>query len=59
MNIEPNEYGLYNRLKFGKYKGEYVQDVIEKDPDYLLWCLDNIDWFKLTKETEAQLDERI
>lgn len=51
-------YGLYQSLQFGKYKGEQVQDIIEKDPDYIRWCLDNIDWFGLTKEAKAVLHER-
>ena len=26
------------KLTFGKYKGEQLQDVIEKDPQYIKWC---------------------
>ena len=26
------------KLTFGKYKGESLQDVMEKDPNYIKWC---------------------
>lgn len=49
-------YDLYIRIDFGKHKGTLIQDIIQTDPDYLLWCLDNVDGFFLTKEAEYQLD---
>lgn len=51
-------FGLKSRLNFGKHKGEEVQDVILEHPDYLLWCLDNIEWFELTPEAREELDAR-
>ena len=50
-------YGLYNRLDFGKHEGEYVQDIITKDPSYLDYCLENIPGFKLTEEVEKAYEE--
>lgn len=38
---------------FGKYKGEYVLDVIRAHPTYIDWVLQNVKWFKLTKEEES------
>lgn len=29
-------------LKFGKYKGQTVGDILQSAPDYLKWCIDNI-----------------
>lgn len=46
-------------LWFGKHKGETVGDVMESDPGYLSWCVENIDWFEgrlkdgLLEEIEA------
>jgi hypothetical protein len=50
-------YGLYNRMDFGQYEGEYVQDVIRLDPGYITWCLKNVKGFKLTRETEERYEE--
>ena len=28
-------------IEFGKYKGMEVDDVLEEDPKYLMWCYEN------------------
>lgn len=40
---------LTNRVKysdylmpFGKYKGEFIADILVEDPDYLIWASENI-----------------
>jgi len=33
--------GLQDVFKFGKHKGEQLEDVIEDDPDYIRWCCEN------------------
>lgn len=33
------QYGLYDRIEFGKYKGRTVDDVILSDPKYLTWAI--------------------
>jgi uncharacterized protein (DUF3820 family) len=30
-------------LEFGKYQGEVVQDILDDDPDYIQWLIDNFD----------------
>lgn len=35
---------------FGKYIGEHILDVIDENPNYVLWCHNNVDWFKLTDD---------
>lgn len=35
---------------FGKHKGKSIREVIEKDPSYVPWCVQNIKWFKLHKD---------
>ena len=43
-------------LRFGKYKGQTILGVIQDDPRYIKWCLDNIETFKLNdQETELFL----
>lgn len=32
---------------FGKYRDELLHDIIFTDPNYVLWCADNINWFDL------------
>lgn len=34
-------------LTFGKYKGETVGYVMSVNPDYLIWCMENVPWFKM------------
>lgn len=38
-------YDLDSVMGFGKYKDETVEEVLEKDPTYLRWCLENIPRF--------------
>lgn len=49
-------YNLKTRLDFGKYKGDTVDDVITNDPQYLEWCLENVDGFCLTKSAKHELE---
>ena len=48
---------LTDELKFGKYSGLSVREVIEDDPEYIEWCLDEVDSFKLNDEAMALFDE--
>ena len=45
------------KVSFGKYRGEYIENL---DSEYLQWCLDNLDWMKAPerKEFENQLAMR-
>lgn len=40
---------------FGKYKGLYLSDIVEDNPEYVLWCLENIEWFKLSPSDEDKV----
>lgn len=44
-------------FNFGKYKGYDILEVIEDDPQYVLWCTDEIDWFDLDTELYDQAYE--
>jgi len=34
-------------MQFGKYKGRLVKDIQEKDPSYIMWCIENVKNFKV------------
>lgn len=42
---------------FKKYKGMRWKEVIEKDPGYVEWCLNNITGFQLDEDTHKYLIE--
>jgi DNA polymerase-3 subunit epsilon/exodeoxyribonuclease X len=33
---------LLDKFKFGKYAGEYIQDVVERDHSYTNWLLNMV-----------------
>lgn len=35
-------YDLDDELSFGKYKGKTVEEVLEEDPHYLKWAMENV-----------------
>lgn len=43
-------------LTFGKYKGQDIKYIILTHIGYIMWCFENIDWFKLTDEEQALYD---
>ena len=40
-------YDLDAPLAFGRYKGRTVEDVLDDDPDCLLWVLENVEQFEV------------
>ena len=49
-------FNLNTRLNFGKYRDELLSTVIRKDPGYVEWCLENLDWFEISDGAERELD---
>lgn len=43
-------------LTFGKYKGETIKYILLTHIGYIMWCLENIDWFYLTDEEQSIYD---
>ena len=41
------------KLTFGKYKGQDIKYIILTHIGYIMWCFENINWFKLTDEEQA------
>ena len=52
-------YTMLDKMTFGRYKGKKVQEVFNKDPKYLLWCVKNVDWFHLTPGKTRVLVKRV
>ena len=44
------------KLTFGKYKGQDIKYIILTHIGYIMWCFENIDWFKLADEEQALYD---
>ena len=47
------EHYLSEPLRFGKYEGESLASVINKDVDYITWCLENINDFALATTSKT------
>jgi len=48
--------GMARKMTFGKYKGEPVTRIILTHIGYIMWCLNNLAWFKLTDEEQELYD---
>ena len=40
-----------SKLTFGKYRGKTIGSIMDHDIPYLVWCLDNVEWFYNRVET--------
>ena len=38
---------LSNFIYWGKYKGQYISDIVFQDPEYILWCILSLDNFSI------------
>lgn len=43
-------------LSFGKYKGQEIKYIILTHIGYIMWCFENLQWFKLTDEEQSLYD---
>ena len=50
---------LTDRFTFGKHKGERLSSVIGSDPNYVEWCLEEIEEFRLTKGALERLEDAL
>ena len=44
-------------LAFGKYKGESIADVMEENPQYLVWLHNNSEYFELHADLLEECEE--
>lgn len=47
------------KFTFGKYKGHDVESVINKDPRYVKWVVDNVNYFTLSPAQKRNLGEEL
>lgn len=47
-NTELMVYGSEHIIGFGKYKGEKLIDIINKDCEYIFWCIKNLTHFTIS-----------
>ena len=46
---------LQTVLKFGKHKGKTVNQILQEEPDYINWCLKNIDTFQMSEKDKEKI----
>lgn len=50
-------FGLSWIFSFGRYKSSTLEDIIEIDPQYVLWCLGGVEGFTITRAAEELLED--
>lgn len=52
LRLTKNEkfYDVQDPMTFGKYRDELVGTIIRADPEYMVWCLQNVAGFGLTPQ---------
>jgi DNA polymerase-3 subunit epsilon/exodeoxyribonuclease X len=58
-NSSINNPKLIEVMPFGKYKGEKLVDICEKNMEYIDWMLENTDNENFKKELEYSVDKLI
>lgn len=38
-------YNIFDEMDFGKYKSQYISDILKTNPQYILWCIINLNKF--------------
>lgn len=46
--LKLNEYRLFDKISWGKYKGLTIENIIKTDLQYVKWCILNLDNFIIT-----------
>lgn len=49
-------YEFQTTLSFGKYKGYTVKEILEDNPKYLLWAINNIEGFIVAEDVKEALE---
>lgn len=52
-------YLMNSEFSFGKYKGSTVEDVLHDNYEYIIWLLDNVEWFKVSEEVYEILTKKV
>ena len=54
MNYKIKYYGWASEFEFGQYDGFSIGEVAASDPDYINWCIVNLDHFYLSSRYELK-----
>jgi len=46
------KYNLNDELRFGKYKGKTILEIIKESPSYIKWCGDNVEGFSFVENED-------
>lgn len=53
---QPKTYTLEDELSFGKYQGKALKEVIDTNAGYVVWMIDEIEWFSVDDEADDYLE---
>lgn len=53
-----DEMNLNDEFKFGKYKGYTLKEVLNYDPQYVMFCINSVHNFKLCDESKTLVQEK-
>ena len=48
-----NKFCHYQKFTFGKYKNQYVGEILMMFPDYIKWLIENVPSFTVNEEIKA------
>lgn len=54
--MESTSTSKLRKLTFGKYKGQYILLIVAEHIGYIMWCLENLKWFKLNEDEQKFYD---
>ena len=46
-----------HKLGFGKHKGKTVEEILESDPTYIRWAINNIETFVMSEHDKKEVLE--
>ena len=49
-------YDLETTMNFGKYKGKTLREILTANPNYVNWCLINVDYFHISNSTLTEIE---
>jgi hypothetical protein len=55
--MKTKNFSLNDKLTFGKYKGYTIEEVLESDPNYIEWAIDEIEWFELDEMAAKKFND--
>ncbi len=51
-------YDLSAKIKFGRFSGKTITDIIEIEPTYIEWCIGHLDHFLISEEVVNSIKEK-